>query len=259
MKRSVQEIVELLVFGLIALLIGTGLLWLAGWVFDLVGVLFKFFAALIWSLLRFIVPVAVGAAIVYALVRLIQQQRERSAANRTAAANEPTPTESSSASTTDVPPPPAPPAHEGGVEGESHPTASEIWVAPQPAPPTSSSESLDEPHPPEDSGPVGEGSSFTAPQDPAPDEYDTAGWAEGADHESAASAPADHDEIAGSVPLAHDDPAGTEGRDEATGSELPTDDETFGSVPLADDEPEHDHLGQDRPAGDGYDEDERQS
>ncbi|MEX2541915.1 MAG: hypothetical protein WD314_08900, partial [Trueperaceae bacterium] len=128
MKRSVQEIVELLVFGLIALLIGTALLWLVGWVFDLVGVLFKFFAGLIWSLLRFIVPVAIVAAIVYALVRLFQQQRERSTEQRqdaaaTAAATATTPPDE----TTDRSP------AEADESGKAH--VSEVWVPPQPSPP----------------------------------------------------------------------------------------------------------------------------
>ena len=211
MKRSVQEIVELLVFGLIALLIGTGLLWLAGWIFDLVGVLFKFFAALIWSLLRFIVPVAVGAAIVYALVRLIQQQREKSAEKKSATSTGSS-TETASAAdtissgpgngpvvdTTPVtPPPPAVPDEQRVTEdpfreGESHPTASEVWVPPQPSPPTSSSETLDEPRPVQDSGPVEEPPAF---RQPAP-----------------ASDPLDHasrDEASGSVPPI-DDNSGSE-------------------------------------------------
>ena len=75
MKRSIQEIIELLVFGLIAVLIGTGLLWVVGWVIGGLGALFKIIAGLIWSLLRFVVPIAVVGAAVYALVRLLQGQR----------------------------------------------------------------------------------------------------------------------------------------------------------------------------------------
>lgn len=75
MKRSLQEVVELVVFGLIALLIGTGLLWLVGWVMGLVGLLFKFVAGLIWWLLRFIVPVAIVAGLIYFLVRVLQGER----------------------------------------------------------------------------------------------------------------------------------------------------------------------------------------
>jgi len=74
MKRSVQEIVELIVFALIALLVGTFALWLVGWVFDLVGAVFKFLSALIWGLVRFIVPVAVVGAVAYFLVRTLQKR-----------------------------------------------------------------------------------------------------------------------------------------------------------------------------------------
>jgi predicted lipid-binding transport protein (Tim44 family) len=77
MKRSLQEVVELVVFGLIALLLGTGVLWLVGWVFGLVGLLFKVLAGLIWWLLRFIVPVAIVAGLVYFLVRVVQGQGDR--------------------------------------------------------------------------------------------------------------------------------------------------------------------------------------
>jgi uncharacterized membrane protein len=122
MKRSVQEIVELLVFGLIALLIGTALLWLVGWVFDLLGVLLKFFAGLIWSLLRFIVPVAIVAAIVYALVRLFQHQRERADQRR----------EQPAATAVPAAGRPSSAAEEEG-NGKKH--LSEVWVPPQPSPP----------------------------------------------------------------------------------------------------------------------------
>jgi hypothetical protein len=71
MKRSLQEVVELVVFGLIALLIGTGLLWLVGWVLGLVSVVFTAIAGWIWQLLRFIIPVAIAAGVVSFLYRLI--------------------------------------------------------------------------------------------------------------------------------------------------------------------------------------------
>src|SRR5690606_41100188 len=46
MKRSLQEYVELVVFGLVALLVGTGLLWLVGWVLSLGGIALKWGAGL---------------------------------------------------------------------------------------------------------------------------------------------------------------------------------------------------------------------
>jgi hypothetical protein len=72
MKRSLQEIVELVVFGLIALLIGTGVLWLLGAVFGLVGTVLGWLAALLWGILSFLVPVALVAGAVVLIVRWSQ-------------------------------------------------------------------------------------------------------------------------------------------------------------------------------------------
>lgn len=87
-----QEIIELVVFGLIALLLGTGLLWVLGWLFGLAGIVFKFVAGFVWSLLRFIVPIVIIGGVAYALVRYFQNRSER-------------PT---SVETVPPPPPPAP-------------------------------------------------------------------------------------------------------------------------------------------------------
>jgi predicted lipid-binding transport protein (Tim44 family) len=72
MKRTPQEIVELVVFGLIALLIGTGVLWLLGALFGLVGQVLGWLAALLWGLLSFLVPVALVAGAVVLIVRWAQ-------------------------------------------------------------------------------------------------------------------------------------------------------------------------------------------
>ncbi len=76
MKRSLQEVVELVVFGLVALLVGTGLLWLVGWLLSLGGLLLKAIAGLLWLLLRFVVPVALVAGLVYFLVKALQNRSE---------------------------------------------------------------------------------------------------------------------------------------------------------------------------------------
>lgn len=100
MKRSLRETIELLVFALIALLIGIGLLWLFGWVLGLVGFAFKAIAGFIWMLLKYIIPLAIIAAAVYALVKLIQNDRERQQAVTATPATE----------SAYVPAPPPPPA-----------------------------------------------------------------------------------------------------------------------------------------------------
>lgn len=87
MKRSLQEVVELVVFGLIALLIGTGLLWLLGWVLSLGGIVLKAIAGLLWLLLRFVVPVAIVAGLVYFLVKMLQDRGETPRAATTGASS----------------------------------------------------------------------------------------------------------------------------------------------------------------------------
>lgn len=77
MKRSLQEVIELVVFGLIALLIGTGLLWLVGWLLGIVSVVFTAIAGWIWQLLRFIIPVAIAAGVIYFIYRLISNRDKK--------------------------------------------------------------------------------------------------------------------------------------------------------------------------------------
>src|SRR5690554_2145900 len=79
MKRSIQEIVELVVFGLVALLIGTGLLWVGGWALDGLGWLLKFIAGLLWMLLRYIIPVVIAAGLIYWLVRFLMSRNSGAA------------------------------------------------------------------------------------------------------------------------------------------------------------------------------------
>ncbi len=109
MKRSLQEVVELVVFGLIALLLGTGLLWLVGAVFGLVGTVLGWLAGLLWALLRFVVPVALIAG---AVVLLVRAARGRGEAETTATGTRvATPTD---APTVDAAPS-APGAHEAPI------------------------------------------------------------------------------------------------------------------------------------------------
>lgn len=89
MKRSLQEYVELVVFGLIALLVGTGLLWLLGWVLSLGGIVLKGLAGLLWMLLRFVVPVAIAGGLVYFLVKAAQDRQKPSASTTAGAGTNP--------------------------------------------------------------------------------------------------------------------------------------------------------------------------
>jgi predicted lipid-binding transport protein (Tim44 family) len=75
MKRSLQEVIELVVFGLIALLIGTGILWLLGWLLGIVSVVFTFLAGLIWTLLRFIIPIAIVAGVLFFIYKMFSREK----------------------------------------------------------------------------------------------------------------------------------------------------------------------------------------
>lgn len=90
MKRSLQEYVELVVFGLIALLVGTGLLWVGGWLLSLVGIVLKGLAGLLWMLLRFVVPVAIAAGLVYFLVKAAQGRKTSESTSASGSAAVPT-------------------------------------------------------------------------------------------------------------------------------------------------------------------------
>lgn len=87
MRRSLQEYVELVVFGLIAVLVGTGLLWVVGWVLSLGGLVLKGLAGLLWMLLRFIVPVAIAGGLVYFLVKAAQGRQRHQAGAGTGASS----------------------------------------------------------------------------------------------------------------------------------------------------------------------------
>lgn len=109
MKRSVQEVVELVVFGAIALLIGTGVLWLAGWIFTGLGWLSLAVSGLIWRVLIVLVPIVIVAGLVYWLATRLLQQRQAQPAPAAAAA------------TVSEPAPAGRPGVPGTVPGEDEP------------------------------------------------------------------------------------------------------------------------------------------
>jgi len=135
MKRSLQEYVELVVFGLIALLVGTGLLWVLGWVLSLGGVVLKGLAGLLWMLLRFIVPVAIAGGLVYFLVKAAQDRQKPATAGTASAGTGSAGTGSGStttpAGTIAVAPAPAQGVHNAAVSAdETVSTAVDTSVAP---------------------------------------------------------------------------------------------------------------------------------
>lgn len=121
MKRSVQEVVELVVFGAIALLIGTGVLWLAGWIFTGLGWLSLAVSGLIWRVLIVLVPIVIVAGLVYWLATRLLQQRQAQPAPAAAAA------------TVSEPAPADQPGMPGTVPGEEPAPPSEGHEATEPA------------------------------------------------------------------------------------------------------------------------------
>lgn len=75
MKRSLQEYVELAIFGLLAAFIGTALVYLAGWGVTWVGWLLRKLAVLLWFILKFILPVAIVVVAAYVIWRVVQNRR----------------------------------------------------------------------------------------------------------------------------------------------------------------------------------------
>ena len=104
MKRSVQEILELIVFGLIAIIVGMLLLWGAGWVFTWLGLLLRYIGGFIWLILKYVIPVAIVALVVYFLVKLVMNQQSKPAAASSDASATPA-VQPATPAATDAPPP----------------------------------------------------------------------------------------------------------------------------------------------------------
>ena len=86
-----QEIIELVVFALIALVVGMLVIWGVGWVFTFLGWLFRIIGAFLWTILKFVIPIAIVAGVVYLLVRLItRRNRDSGAGSSRASSTSPT-------------------------------------------------------------------------------------------------------------------------------------------------------------------------
>jgi predicted lipid-binding transport protein (Tim44 family) len=121
MRRSTQEITELVVFALIAILVGTLLLWGVGWVFTGVGWVFRLIAGFIWSLLRFIIPIAIVGGVIFLVVKLLAQPKSGKPAVP-------------SASATGAPAPPVVPVAPAAPAPVREPTAPAPGAGASPAP-----------------------------------------------------------------------------------------------------------------------------
>ncbi|MER3557945.1 MAG: hypothetical protein C4302_09250 [Thermus sp.] len=72
--RTLQDILEWLVLGL---LIAVGLLlalWLGGWVFTFLGKLLLALSGLVWVILKYAVPALVLVGLAYLVVRFLQRR-----------------------------------------------------------------------------------------------------------------------------------------------------------------------------------------
>jgi hypothetical protein len=145
MKRSIQEVVELVIFGLIVLLVGTGLLWLVGWLIGLLGSLFMLIAGFIWRLLWYIIPAAIIIGAVYFLVKLAKERQDANpqpATGQGYAAPPPPPPPSATHASQSAPTPPASqsPAHHAPQNPETSLTTVTPPTQAEPLKPESASE-----------------------------------------------------------------------------------------------------------------------
>lgn len=72
--RTLQDILEWLVLGL---LIAVGLLlalWLGGWVFTFLGKVLLALSGLIWTILKYAVPALILVGLAYLAVRFLQKR-----------------------------------------------------------------------------------------------------------------------------------------------------------------------------------------
>ncbi|HAR69482.1 hypothetical protein KQ693_09975 [Thermus sp. PS18] len=74
MERSLRDILEWVVLGLLVVVGVLLALWVGGWVFTFLGRVLLALSGLIWELLRFAIPLLILAAIGYGVVYLLQKR-----------------------------------------------------------------------------------------------------------------------------------------------------------------------------------------
>ncbi len=75
MERSLRDILEWVVLGLLVVVGVLLVLWVGGWVFTFLGRVLLALSGLIWELLRFAIPLLILAALGYGVVYLVQRRR----------------------------------------------------------------------------------------------------------------------------------------------------------------------------------------
>lgn len=74
MERTLRDILEWVVLGLLVVVVVLLALWVGGWVFTFLGRVLLALSGLIWELLKFAIPLLILAAIGYGVVYLLQKR-----------------------------------------------------------------------------------------------------------------------------------------------------------------------------------------
>lgn len=74
MERSLRDILEWVVLGLLVVVGVLLALWVGGWVFTFLGKVLLALSGLIWNLLVYAVPLLILAGIVYGVVYFLQKR-----------------------------------------------------------------------------------------------------------------------------------------------------------------------------------------
>lgn len=74
MERTLRDVMEWVVLGLLVVVGVLLALWVGGWVFTFLGRVLLALSGLIWELLKFAIPLLILAAIGYGVVYLLQKR-----------------------------------------------------------------------------------------------------------------------------------------------------------------------------------------
>ncbi len=75
MERTLRDILEWVVLGLLVVVGLLLVLWVGGWVFTFLGRVLLALSGLIWTLLTYLIPVLIIAAIGYGVVYFLQRRQ----------------------------------------------------------------------------------------------------------------------------------------------------------------------------------------